>query len=177
MQALYGCLEAGGGSVVRNTSVSDVRRLPGGQFELQLSSSGSEAAITTRNLFVAAGLGMADLGSRLPRAEGYQPPRLHFAKGHYFGLTGRVPFQRLVYPVPVEGGLGTHLTLDLQGRVRSGPDVKWVDEIDYSFDEADGALRARFEGDIRRYWPGLPEGALQPAYTGIRPKWSGRACA
>lgn len=174
MQALYGCMQAGGGSVVLNTSVSGVRRLPGGQFEVQFSSAGSEAAITTRNLFVAAGLGMVDLGSRLPRAEGYQPPRIHFAKGHYFGLTGRAPFQRLVYPVPVEGGLGTHLTLDLQGRVRFGPDVKWVDEIDYSFDDTDGALSRCFEHDIRKYWPALPKGALQPAYTGIRPKISGQ---
>ena len=92
-----------------------------------------------------------------------------FAKGSYFTLEGAVPFSHLVYPVPVPGGVGTHLTLDIGGAARFGPDVEWVDGLDYSVDpaRADG-----FYADIRRYWPGLPDGALKPAYAGVRPKIS-----
>jgi len=103
------------------------------------------------------------------------PPR-HLAKGHYFSLAGRSPFSRLIYPTPVEGGLGTHLTLDLGGQARFGPDVLWLPPLpdnallDYAVDPARGAA---FEADIRRWWPRLPAGALQPAYSGIRPKLSG----
>ncbi|MGD3380904.1 FAD-dependent oxidoreductase, partial [Xanthomonas citri pv. citri] len=91
------------------------------------------------------------------------------AKGSYFSLAGRTPFTHLVYPLPEPGGLGTHLTLDLAGRARFGPDVEWVDTLDYTLDPRRGE---RFYA-IRRYWPGLADGALQPAYTGIRPKISG----
>ncbi len=97
------------------------------------------------------------------------PPR-YFAKGSYFSLATATPFRHLVYPLPEPGGLGVHLTLDLGGQARFGPDVQWVDGLDYAMDEsrADG-----FYAAIRRYWPALPDGALQPAYTGIRPKISG----
>jgi L-2-hydroxyglutarate oxidase LhgO len=100
---------------------------------------------------------------------------LHLAKGHYFALAGRSPFSRLVYPVPVDGGLGVHLTLDLGAQARFGPDVQWLasadpNAIDYGVDEA---RRAGFEADILRYWPGLAPGALMPAYSGVRPKLSG----
>lgn len=97
------------------------------------------------------------------------PPR-HFARGVYFTLTGKQPFSRPVYPVPEPGGLGCHYTVDLAGRGKFGPDVEWVDAIDYTVDPARGI---RFYDAIRRYWPGLPEGALQPAYAGIRPKTDG----
>jgi L-2-hydroxyglutarate oxidase LhgO len=94
-------------------------------------------------------------------------PPCHYARGHYFVLSGPSPFRHLVYPVAVPGGLGVHVTLDLEGRARFGPDVEWIEGIDYSFDEA---RAAGFAAAIRRYWPALPEGALQPGYTGIRPK-------
>jgi L-2-hydroxyglutarate oxidase LhgO len=100
-------------------------------------------------------------------------PRRHLAKGHYFSLAAKAPFSRLVYPTPVDGGLGVHLTLDLGGQARFGPDVEWIADgapWDYA---VDASRRAGFEADIRRYWPGLPEGALQPAYTGMRPKLGG----
>ena len=100
-------------------------------------------------------------------------PRAWRAKGHYFALAGRAPFSRLVYPTPVDGGLGVHLTLDLGGQARFGPDVEWLADgaaPDYA---VDASRRAAFEASVRRYWPGLPEGALQPAYAGIRPKISG----
>jgi L-2-hydroxyglutarate oxidase LhgO len=97
------------------------------------------------------------------------PPEL-YAKGNYYTLTGRSPFSHLVYPVPEPGGLGVHVTLDLGGRARFGPDVEWVDRIDYGVDP-DRAQR--FYAAIRRYWPGLPDNALEPGYAGIRPKIAG----
>jgi len=97
-------------------------------------------------------------------------PREYFAKGSYFSIAGRAPFTHLIYPVPEPGGLGIHLTLDLAGRARLGPDVEWVDECDY---RVDPARAARFYAAARRYWPALPEGALQPAYAGVRAKIAG----
>jgi L-2-hydroxyglutarate oxidase LhgO len=94
-------------------------------------------------------------------------PRAFFARGNYFTLSGRSPFSRLIYPVPVPGGLGTHLTLDLAGQARFGPDVEWIDDISYEVDPRRGDS---FYAAIRRYWPDLPDGALQPGYSGIRPK-------
>ena len=94
-------------------------------------------------------------------------PPLYYSKGNYFSLTGKTLFTHLVYPAPDDTWLGVHLTLDLGGRARFGPDVEWVDRLDYAVDPA----RAdSFYGAIRRYWPGLPDGALQTAYCGIRPK-------
>jgi L-2-hydroxyglutarate oxidase LhgO len=97
-------------------------------------------------------------------------PRELYAKGNYYTLERRAPFSRLVYPVPEPGGLGVHVTLDLAGRARFGPDVEWVDAIDY---RVDPARAQRFYAAIRRYWPGLPDGALAPGYAGVRPKISG----
>ncbi len=94
-------------------------------------------------------------------------PKTYFAKGNYFTLSGRAPFRRLIYPVPVPGGLGVHLTLDLAHQARFGPDVEWIPSIDYTVDPT----RAEsFYASVRRYWPGLRDGALQPAYSGVRPK-------
>jgi L-2-hydroxyglutarate oxidase LhgO len=94
-------------------------------------------------------------------------PRAYFARGHYFSLPGRSPFQHLVYPIPEPGGLGVHLTLDLAGQARFGPDVEWIDEPSY---DVDIARAGRFYGAIRRFWPQLQDGQLVPAYAGIRPK-------
>jgi len=100
-------------------------------------------------------------------------PQQFLAKGHYFSLAAKAPFSHLIYPTPVDGGLGVHLTLDLGGQAKFGPDVEWLTEgapFDYAVDTS---RQAAFEADIRRYWPGLPAGALQPAYSGVRPKLSG----
>ena len=102
-------------------------------------------------------------------------PRAWFAKGNYYALAGRSPFTRLVYPVPEPGGLGVHLTLDLAGQARFGPDVEWLDvdspdAIDYAVDPARSAA---FYAAIRRYWPGLADDTLAPAYSGVRPKLQG----
>ncbi len=118
----------------------------------------------------SAGHGAPALAARMQGLPAACVPRSWYAKGSYFSLAGRTPFQHLIYPLPEPGGLGTHLTLDLAGRARFGPDVEWVDRLDYTLDPA----RAdRFYAAIRRYWPALPDQALQPAYTGIRPKISG----
>ncbi len=100
---------------------------------------------------------------------GHIPPQ-YFAKAHYYTLAGRSPFRRLIYPMPVAGGLGTHVTIDLGGQVKFGPDVRWVDAVNYDFDDA---LAGEFYESIRRYYPALQDGQLQPGYTGIRPKVSG----
>ena len=105
--------------------------------------------------------------------EGYDAalaPREFYAKGNYYSLTRKAPFSRLVYPVPEPGGLGVHVTLDLAGQARFGPDVEWVERIDY---QVDPRRSERFYAAIRKYWPGLPDGALAPGYAGIRPKTAG----
>ncbi len=107
------------------------------------------------------------------RIEGVPPatvPRDYYCRGVYFTLGGRAPFRRLVYPVPEAAGLGVHLTLDLAGQARFGPDTEWIDGIDYTVDPARGE---RFYAAIRTYWPGLKDGALQPGYAGVRPKING----
>jgi L-2-hydroxyglutarate oxidase LhgO len=94
-------------------------------------------------------------------------PRAYLAKGNYFSCNARAPFSHLIYPVPEPGGLGVHLTLDMAGQARFGPDVEWVDTINYA---VDAARAERFYPAIRRYWPTLPDGVLMPSYSGIRPK-------
>ena len=127
--------------------------------------------LACRRLINAAGLGAQTLSARLEGLPAATIPRQVLAKGNYFTLAGgKPPFRRLVYPVPPEGGLGVHVTLDLAGQVRFGPDVEWTDRLDYTVDPR---RAERFEAVIRGYWPGLPAGALVPAYAGIRPKLTG----
>jgi L-2-hydroxyglutarate oxidase LhgO len=118
----------------------------------------------------AAGLGAHEIGLATEGLEARHIPPRYLAKGNYFALGRRSPFSRLIYPVPVPGGLGTHLTLDLAGAARFGPDVEWIDEIDYAVDPSRGLS---FYEAIRDYWPGLADGELMPGYAGIRPKISG----
>lgn len=132
---------------------------------------GTDFELGARCVVNAAGLFAAQVAAAL----GAPGPRLRFARGHYFSLAGRAPFSRLIYPLPVDGGLGVHLTLDLGGQARFGPDVQWLDGTDpATLDYAvDAELAPAFEAEVRGYWPGLPAGALQPAYSGIRPKLTG----
>lgn len=124
--------------------------------------------LKTRLLVNCAGLFATTLAGRISGYRG--APHGWYAKGNYYSLASRSPFSKLIYPIPEPGGLGVHLTLDLGGQARFGPDVEWVDSIDYTVDP----LRAqRFYASIRRYWPELEDGALAPAYAGIRPKLSG----
>ncbi len=133
---------------------------------------GGETPVTLRCRCVvnAAGLDAPRVAAALDGLDPARVPVPRFAKGNYFGLTGRCPFTRLIYPVPEPGGLGIHLTLDLQGRARFGPDVAWVAAPGYGVD-ADRA--GAFEAAVRAYWPDLPAGALEPAYAGVRPKIAG----
>jgi L-2-hydroxyglutarate oxidase LhgO len=140
----------------------------GGNAGIEIEVGGAEPMrLLCRTLVNSAGLH----APRLARAiEGMPPDRVPgawYAKGSYFTLTGRSPFSRLIYPVPVPGGLGTHLTIDLAGQARFGPDVEWVEEIAYEVDPRRGE---GFYASIRRWWPGLKDGALAPGYSGIRPK-------
>ncbi len=118
----------------------------------------------------AAGLDAPALSRRIAGVRPRSIPSAHLAKGSYFTLAGRTPFSRLIYPMPEPGGLGVHVTLDLAGRARFGPDVEWVATRDYAVDPRRAEA---FYGAIRRYWPGLPDGALTPGYAGIRPKLGG----
>jgi L-2-hydroxyglutarate oxidase LhgO len=135
-----------------------------------LHVAGSEP-IQTRILVNSAGLRAPSVAKAV---EGYRAalaPKELYAKGNYYTLTGKNPFKRLVYPVPEPGGLGVHVTLDMAGQARFGPDVEWVEKIGY---EVDPRRAERFYAAIRRYWPGLPDGALGPDYAGIRPKIAGK---
>jgi L-2-hydroxyglutarate oxidase LhgO len=131
---------------------------------------GGADAIRTRVLVNSAGLRAPSVAKRIEGLDAKYVPREFYAKGNYYTLTRRAPFSRLVYPVPEPGGLGVHVTLDLAGQARFGPDVEWVERIDYTVDPK---RAERFYAAIRRYWPGLPDGALAPGYAGIRPKTAG----
>jgi L-2-hydroxyglutarate oxidase LhgO len=115
----------------------------------------------------AAGLGAQAVARSIAGMPAAKIPPLYLAKGNYFSLSGRSPFSRLIYPMPTPGGLGVHLTLDLAGQAKFGPDVEWVDAIDY---DVDPRRAASFYAAIRTYWPDLPDGGRQPGYAGIRPK-------
>jgi len=141
-------------------------RIEEGGFELEVGGE-TPARIRCAALVNAAGPWAQQVASTLAGLPPASIPGAYYARGHYFVLSGACPFRHLVYPVAVPGGLGVHVTLDLDGRARFGPDVEWVPGVDYSFDEG---RQPAFEAAIRRYWPGLREGALQPGYVGVRPK-------
>ena len=158
--------EAAGATVAFRTPVLEAA-IAGGK--IGLTTGGSETAEIEADLVVnAAGLDAWDFSARLRGLDGANIPPRFLAKGNYFTVSGvRSPFRHLIYPVPEPGGLGIHLTFDLAGQVRFGPDVEWVDHIDYAVDPGRGR---KFYAAIRRYWPDLPDGVLGPAYAGIRPK-------
>jgi L-2-hydroxyglutarate oxidase LhgO len=137
-------------------------------FEIEVGDQGGGSArLACRALINAAGLGAQSVARALEGLKASFVPRRHLAKGSYFSLPGRAPFEHLIYPVPGSASLGLHYSLDLGGRAKFGPDMEWVDEIDYA---VDGTRAALFHEAIRRYYPGLGAGALQPDYAGVRPK-------
>ena len=169
MLALQGEIEDAGGSVVVSTPFERAEPLPGGGFKITAGGEGG-ATLTTRLLVTAPGLGAQAVAAQVA---GYPVDRIpdgHFGKGVYFRLTGKAPFERLIYPPPIPGALGTHYRKDLGGQAVFGPDLVYVETEDYS---VDAAKAAEFEGYIRRFWPDLPDGALTPDYAGIRPKLHG----
>jgi L-2-hydroxyglutarate oxidase LhgO len=168
MLAYQGDLEDRGGVIAFNTPVERLAPKRGGW---TVHFGGGEAgALDVDAVINCAGLGAQRLAHR---TEGYPAPRipkLVFAKGNYFGYLGKPVFSRLIYPTPVDGGLGVHVTLDLAGRMRFGPDVEWIERERY---EVDPGRAASFYARIRSYWPGLPAESLVPDYSGIRPKLTG----
>ena len=168
MLAYQGDLEDHGGMIAFMSPVVGGRVENGG---ITIKTGGTDSMkLHCRTLVNSAGLGAQSLADTISGIPKNSIPPLFYAKGTYFTLTGKSPFNHLIYPVPVPGGLGTHSTLDLGGQTKFGPDVSWVDDPDYEVDptQADG-----FYDAIRRYWPGLCDGALQPGYVGIRPKLAG----
>ncbi len=168
MLAFQGDIENAGGAVVFHAPVLGGTARSGG-FTLQIGGD-EPMDLSCEVLVNAVGLHAPDVARRIGGIPPASIPRPHLCKGSYYSLQGRAPFHRLIYPVPEAAGLGVHLTLDLGGQARFGPDVQWVETEDYDVDirRADG-----FYAAIRRYWPALPDGALAPGYAGIRPKISG----
>jgi L-2-hydroxyglutarate oxidase LhgO len=165
MLTLLGEAENAGAILVMQTEVTDLAATPDG---FVIRTGGAEPMeLLADELVNSAGLGAPALAGAMRGLPAEAVPRQWIAKGNYFSLSGRAPFTRLIYPAPVAGGLGVHLTLDLAGRGRFGPDVQWIEEEDYSVDPSRGEA---FYAAIRRYWPGLPDGSLAPDYAGIRPK-------
>lgn len=140
-----------------------------GKEGIEVHVAGAEPFVA-RTLVNSAGLRAPSVAKAMEGYPAELAPRELYAKGNYYSLNRRSPFRRLVYPVPEPGGLGVHITLDLAGQARFGPDVEWVERISY---EVDPHRAERFYAAIRRYWPALPEGSLSPGYAGIRPKTSG----
>ncbi len=173
MLSLQGEFEDAGGMIAFRSTVTRVTR-DGGGFLVHVE--GAEAMrLRARIVVNAGGLWAPALAARVEGLDAAHVPEAHFAKGNYFSLTWRAPFSHLIYPVPEAAGLGVHLTLDMGGQARFGPDVEWIEvkdgtEPDYAVNPARGDA---FHASVRRYWPGLADGALAPAYSGVRPKLNG----
>jgi len=172
MLALQGDAEAHGAVFVFHAPITGGRAVADG---VEIEVGGAEPMrLHCRTLINAAGLGATRLAGAIAGMPSQLVPQTYYAKGNYFTLTGRAPFSRLIYPVPVPGGLGVHLTIDLGDQARFGPDVEWIDTLDY---RVDPSRADSFYAAIRRYWPALPDGALQPGYAGIRPKITPKGAA
>jgi L-2-hydroxyglutarate oxidase LhgO len=172
--ALIAEIEAGGGHVAPRSPFEAAEAGPAG-FTVQTGGA-DPARLTAARLINCAGLTATAAARRIAGLDAATIPQMRYAKGSYFSLTGPAPFTRLIYPAPVDGGLGIHATLDLAGQVRFGPDVEWcpagtrAEALDYRVDPGRAAL---FAAAVRRYWPGIDERRLVPDYAGIRPKLSG----
>ena len=167
MLALRGEIEDHGGAIALNTRIERLVRIQAG-WEIHF---GAGETIVVDAVVNSAGLGAQALARATDGYPQERVPKLALAKGNYFSYAGRPVFKRLVYPTPVPGGLGTHVVLDLGGRMRFGPDVEWIEHENY---DVDPGRAAAFYGSIRKYWPALPDNSLIPDYAGIRPKLSGK---
>ncbi len=165
MLALLGDAEAAGARLICRAAVQRVAR-DGTSWVLHARGT----TLRARMVVQSAGLGGQALAANTAGFAAARIAKLHLAKGSYFSLSGQAPFTRLIYPVPEMGGAGIHLTLDIAGQARFGPDVEWVDTVDY---RVDAGRAAAFAAAIRTYWPEVPEAKLHPAYAGIRPKLAG----
>lgn len=167
MLALLGEAESRGATLVCDSAVTGIAAANG---VFAVAVNGAAPTLAARALVNSAGTEAPAVARLLAGFPAGRIPLAYYAKGSYFALAARAPFSRLIYPLPVPGGLGIHLVLDLAGRARFGPDVEWVERCDY---EVDAARAAAFYAAVREWWPGLPDGALQPAYAGIRAKIAG----
>lgn len=169
MLALQGEIEAAGGAVVLATPFEGATPLEGGGFSVR--AGGAEPTVLTcRYLVTAPGLSAQHVAGEIEGFPKAVIPEAHYGKGMYFRLTGKAPFSRLIYPPPIPGALGTHYRRDLGGQGVFGPDLNYVDEPDYTVDPS---AAPAFYSYIRKFWPGLPDGALSPDYAGVRPKIHG----
>ena len=168
MDALAGEIEAHGGSVVLNTPFLGATPVAD---EIQVRIGGDDpSTVTAQQLILAPGLQAQDSARLVQGFAAERIPPLHLGKGSYFALSGAAPFHRLIYPPPIPGALGIHYRLDLGGQARVGPDLEFVETLNYTVDPGRVSY---FEDYVRRFWPGLPKGALSPDYAGIRPKLHG----
>lgn len=156
----HGAMLALGAPVIGGEAVND---------GIVIETGGTDPmALKARIVVNAAGFAAQGIAAKIRGVRPESIPGCYYAKGNYFVLSGvRVPFSRLIYPIPTPGGLGTHVTIDMGGQMRFGPDVEWIDAIDYNVDPRRGDS---FYEAVRQYWPGLPDGSIQPGYSGIRPK-------
>jgi L-2-hydroxyglutarate oxidase LhgO len=166
MTALEGHVTSRGGQVVLETPVTAIARSGNGLFTLTLGGA-ADGTITCETLVLSAGLHVSKLARTLAYGARYQVPETYYAKGQYYALSGKSPFQRHIYPMPDGAWLGLHATVDLGGRCKFGPDIEWIPEIDYGFD---ASKIDAFLDFIRSYYPGLDSSRLHADYTGIRPK-------
>jgi L-2-hydroxyglutarate oxidase LhgO len=174
MLSLQGDAENAGALFAFGSSVVGGRACVDGIVLRVSTGNDDDSELQASTVINCAGLWSPQLARRIAGLDRDTIPTPYFAKGNYYSLTGKAPFSRLVYPVPETGGLGVHLTLDLGGQARFGPDVEWLDNVEGPIDYAVDPLRsAHFYREIRAYWPALPDSALQPAYAGVRPKISG----
>lgn len=171
MMALQSVLQEAGGMIAFATPVERVEVLAGGGFRV-VTGGAEPTDFTCKRLINSAGLSAQAIARRIKGLNPDKIPPLYLAKGSYFSCTTKLPFKHLIYPAPVAGGLGVHVTFDLHGQGRFGPDAEWLEtcdpeRIDYAVDPA---RSASFYEVVRRYWPGLPDGAIVPDYSGCRPK-------
>jgi len=165
MLALRGEAEEAGAAFAFYTPLARAKAAAG---RIEIEAGGDAPMTLECGLLVnAAGLNASAVARSIDGMPIELIPPAYLAKGNYFSCSARAPFSHLIYPVPEPGGLGVHLTLDMAGQARFGPDVEWIDKVDYAVDPA---RAERFYPAIRRYWPTLPDGALMPSYSGIRPK-------
>ena len=175
MLSLQADLEAAGGAVALCSTVQRLRPSTDG-WVLSVLADGTEMELLAGIVVNAAGLWAPHLVEQTAGLIAAHQPAAYFSKGCYFALAGRAPFTRLIYPLPQGAWLGVHLTLDMAGQARFGPDAQWLDDINHPDQldyRVDPARADAFYADVRRYWPGLADGALQPAYSGVRPKIHG----
>ena len=173
MLALQGDMENAGGLLALVSPVSSIGVGQGTATHPLRVSTQDGTELAARYVVNASGLNAVALAQRTQGMNTAAVPTAHYAKGNYFTLAGKAPFSHLIYPVPEAAGLGVHLTLDLGGQAKFGPDVQWVDDpTDLVVDASRGDA---FYAEVRKYWPALPDGALQAGYAGMRPKINGPA--